>query len=682
MQDPYKDNLPFWNVTANGWHCIRKRVCLIVMLYFSCFYDVNAQVFYQLNPVNTEVILKEINKHFAQQGIKFFRSDFYTPPDLNKIGTKKYNTILTRTGQEVSTIRLNNLFGKAFYNEGVSYISEHFFRKAEMLLNRASSNAERSTIYANLADLYARNENFGKADYYYQKLLALPLKNIDLYQIMNAYCSNLIRLNKVNLATEKLGEVQLTNPPKTSLENLFYQMALARCKIALGQYSEAATLSSKSLAASENSGYLYYQCLLESSILNLKMGNPHEALLHLKKAQSFSSSNENEDKAQLFELLSNAYVSASDNKMAYEYLSKKKLIKDSVYKQLKFKNLLELEFQYEKNKQSEELTRKEKTVKILRQDQKLLDQRRQIEKSKVLQAKLIAQERQTELNIKEKDINYFKKQLSSRERQLSRAEVIKWVTITAGILLTIILFLVYRQFRLKSRSKKLIERKNNLLQELLSERTSLMQEMHAQVKGNLNTVIGLLKPKSTEVDNSALKALKDSENRIFAMSLIHEKLFRTESLSQINIKDYVGELIANLNKSFRSGDNISIVLRIEPVFLNQEQAVPLGIIINEAVTNAFKYAFPNRKEGTVWISFTEGPDGFFNLLIRDDGVGLPPGFKIRTIVSLGFKLIKGLAHQLDGELEITSEGGTCLAVYNIRQTIGKTLTSNREAQLV
>jgi len=644
---------------------MKRLVLVLVFVFFGAYFGI-AQVFYEVNPINTNLLLTKINRHFAARQIKFTASDFIAPPIIKTVGGDKYNTILSRTSKEISTIALNNLFGKIYYNENVPYLSEHFLLKSEKLLTQSSSNSDRSEIYANLADLYAQNGNYTRADFYYRRLLKIPSANFSTYLKMNAFTVNLIRLRKAEEASRNLDRVFLTNPPNTLRENLLYRLALSRCKAAKGEFSIAQKLISESLGVSETIGYLHYESLLEAAILSLQSQNPTEALSYLLKAKATPNHSSYSERALLFELLSNSYSLIKNYESAFEYLNKKKQLKDSVFQKLKFKNLLELEFQYENYKQSAELARREENIKLLKQNRRLLEQKSKIEKSKVVQEKLIAQKKQLELLAKQRNIDYLEKQLVSQESLLTRAEIVKRVSIVVVILLIIILFLIFRQFKLKIRSDKSIEQKNRILEMLVMERTWLMDEMHSQVKSNLTTIISLLKPKSTEQDIDVLEALKDSEHRIFAMSLIHEKLFRSENLSQVNIKEYIVELIANLNRSFSNGNHITIKLNIDPVFLDQGQAVPLGIIINEAVTNSFKYGFPFKRHGKISISFVQGSDKLFDLTIADNGVGLPRAFQVQSIQTLGFKLIKGLALQLEGNLEVSGVDGTRIKIGNIK----------------
>jgi len=154
-----------------------------------------------------------------------------------------------------------------------------------------------------------------------------------------------------------------------------------------------------------------------------------------------------------------------------------------------------------------------------------------------------------------------------------------------------------------------------------------------------------------------------------AMSLIHQRLYQSDNLTHIEMTQYISELINYLKESFREKKEIKFVLKIESLELDIAQAVPLGLIINEAVTNAMKYAFPDGGLGTISMLLKHINNGQNELIISDNGIGLPEDFDIEAQHdSLGLNLIRGLTDQINGELDIKSDNGTFLRI-TFRETL-------------
>ena len=197
----------------------------------------------------------------------------------------------------------------------------------------------------------------------------------------------------------------------------------------------------------------------------------------------------------------------------------------------------------------------------------------------------------------------------------------------------------------------------------LREKEVLLQEVHHRVKNNLQVISSLLNLQSKYVeDEKALELFKESENRVRSMSLIHEKLYQSKHLSQVNFDEYINALISDLIVTY--GVNlreISVKVNVENVFLNIGKPIPCGLIINELVSNSLKYAFPDGRRGEIAIELRSC--GEHNLLIvRDDGIGLPPETNLAESKSLGLKLVNGLTRQLGGQITLNNEHGTTFEI--------------------
>lgn len=205
--------------------------------------------------------------------------------------------------------------------------------------------------------------------------------------------------------------------------------------------------------------------------------------------------------------------------------------------------------------------------------------------------------------------------------------------------------------------KKLTE---ETIKQSLKEKEVLLKEVHHRVKNNLQVISSILNLQSSYIkDVNTLNLLKESQNRIKSMAFIHESLYQTKDFTSINFSEYVVNLSKNLIHSYSSHDNdVELRLDIDNVFLNLDLAIPCGLIINELVSNALKYAFPaSIKEGEIVVGLHVKGDNL-QLIISDNGIGLPKDIDYRNTESLGLQLVVTLVDQLNGTVSLENKNGT------------------------
>jgi two-component sensor histidine kinase len=187
----------------------------------------------------------------------------------------------------------------------------------------------------------------------------------------------------------------------------------------------------------------------------------------------------------------------------------------------------------------------------------------------------------------------------------------------------------------------------------------LLKEVHHRVKNNMQIISSLLNLQIDYLNNEdAIDVLKESQNRVKSMAMIHEKLYLSEDLTQINFADYIQNLVSNLFYSYNIKESqIKPIIKIEDVNLNIETAIPCGLIINELISNCLKYAFPNQMKGEIIITLKSIEDKF-ELVISDNGIGLPEKININKIKTLGLLLVNSLTEQIDGKISIYKKDGT------------------------
>jgi PAS domain S-box-containing protein len=197
------------------------------------------------------------------------------------------------------------------------------------------------------------------------------------------------------------------------------------------------------------------------------------------------------------------------------------------------------------------------------------------------------------------------------------------------------------------------------LQQLLNEKVTLLKEVHHRVKNNMQMISSLIRLQSRRINNpDILRSLEDSQNRIKSMALVHEMLYKSEDLSEIDLDEYIRHIVCNIQSSYSTpGMNILFHYKIDHVRLGIDQVIPSGLIVNELVSNSLKYAFKGKLEGNIGISLEDHKD-HAELVIQDDGSGLPADLKIEDVTTLGLQLVDSLVKQMDGELKLQIKSGT------------------------
>src|SRR6202000_3217878 len=184
---------------------------------------------------------------------------------------------------------------------------------------------------------------------------------------------------------------------------------------------------------------------------------------------------------------------------------------------------------------------------------------------------------------KDQNIKLLTQQGVVQQAELKQNKLTRNIMIAGSVLMLVILLLLFSQFRLKQRTNKEMNKSNLALKQLVTEKEWLIKEVHHRVKNNLQTIISLLESQAAYLENDALKAIETSQNRIFTMSLIHQKLYQSEDIQTINMASYIPELVEYLKDSFINSHRIDFKTNIDPVSLDASIAIPLALIINEAV---------------------------------------------------------------------------------------------------
>ena len=271
----------------------------------------------------------------------------------------------------------------------------------------------------------------------------------------------------------------------------------------------------------------------------------------------------------------------------------------------------------------------------------LMDQKR-VEEMEKMRESFNAAEREKELEISQL-------KLAVEERQKT---YLMWGMVLAVVVLLVLTFAVWNTVR----SNRKLAHQKGIIQKSLEEKEILMREIHHRVKNNLQVVSSLLSIQSRGIEDAkALEAVNESRNRVKSMALIHQDLYREDDLTHVDVRTYIGKLVESLFSSYRvDQERVKLVKEIDAISLDVDTLIPLGLILNELISNSLKYAF-EQNEGTLNVTLKQ-ENGILRLEVSDDGIGLDPqqlegdGF--------GMKMIRAFSEKLGASFEVISDHGT------------------------
>jgi two-component sensor histidine kinase len=204
-----------------------------------------------------------------------------------------------------------------------------------------------------------------------------------------------------------------------------------------------------------------------------------------------------------------------------------------------------------------------------------------------------------------------------------------------------------------------VEERTKQLTAANAQLETLFQEVHHRVKNNLQVITSLLRLQAARSsDEETKEALQKSVDRVHAMSLVHHLLYSSKELSDVDFATYLGQLSENLQSAYGTEGQVSVRTDVGDAWFPLNQAIPLCLIVNEVMSNAFKHGFPEGRSGTIRITLTDLGDGVRELVIADDGAGFPEGFDANKSKGLGMQIIRSLSGQLGGNAVFENGPGT------------------------
>jgi len=494
-----------------------------------------------------------------------------------------------------------------------------------------------------LSESFSRLEQIDNALVHARTAMDIAVRNKfpDIFYVSKMIVDDLLKKDSVRSAASFIRQFTLAHPPTSPLQEQVIVYCNAVIYDHLGQFATAEQCFLKlfSLASAgkkELKQQIYMTLFIDPSEVTIAMakfylhwGRNRDALSYLLKARNTKTTWQLEDRRMLELLLFQAYQALGSFRLALLHHTRYSNLSDSIFNVEKIKQFQTLVMRYETRQ-------REQTLQLVQlQNQEELVQVREI----------------------------------SFQRNMT----------LAGILLLLILsLLAYRGYRLTRKhvrqlqaQQTIIYRQNEVQQNLIGEKDKLLtdkdlllDEIHHRVQNNLTIIISLLESQSMYLNNQpAQAALQDTQNRIQAVFLLQQKLYRGTEGTEVDAVAYILELLDYLCLTFdTNARDITITHMLEYIAFDAAELLPLAVILNEAITNSIKYAFPGNGGGKIRLSLRGLATGEIILQIRDNGVGLPADNRHLEKKSLGLSLITGLAKQLHGICTIENDGGVAITI--------------------
>lgn len=262
---------------------------------------------------------------------------------------------------------------------------------------------------------------------------------------------------------------------------------------------------------------------------------------------------------------------------------------------------------------------------------------------------------------KTKEIEILQRENEIQELQLGRNRILI-ISFTISLVLALVSVVLYaRTNRDRKKAFSLLQKQNESIKKQKEEKEVLLMEIHHRVKNNLQVINSLIRLQCAYTDDQvALDLFDECQNRIISMALIHEKMYESHDLSNVNIQEYIAELSQNLLRSYRLHKNVELDIDVSVKTLTLDTLIPLGLLLNELISNSLKHAFLDDKEdGVITVKLDrDSSSGKFVLEIGDNGIGLPNDFTFNSALTLGIELVVTLSSQLDGTIERIEKPGS------------------------
>ncbi len=524
-------------------------------------------------------------------------------------------------------------------------------------MNKTQDTLSAASFYGTVAEVYMELGKRDKSIYWFKKTLQQwrqeKLPNFSLYYAASLIVQDLIAHHKTQEALRLIVNLVKEIPPITNIQKGCIAQTVAYCYDDLQNYSQAEKYYLEAIVWYNRSGNdfeMSQKVQKEVGEFYLKRNDLEKAGFYLRKALAFSPQKNSPSTVKDIHFMLFKVDSTEGNYLsAINHFRQHKLLNDSIFSETKSRQFAELQVKYSTAKNVQQIQR----------------QRNELEKEKTTRNGILAG---TVLLLGLLGVSYNQYRLKQRSNKLLEAKQIEINQKNESLQ------------HILDEKECLINDKDNLLDEkegLLEEKEWMLKEIHHRVKNNLQIITSLLHSQGVYLkDKAALSAIRESQNRVHVMALIHQKLYQSDRLSTIPMAEYIDEIVDYLLVTFARQDSVVKKMALAPINLDVILAVPLGLILNEAVTNSLKYAFPANQKGRIYIELTVVDNQTYRLTIGDDGVGFPPDLNPNRSRTLGMSLIRGLSKQLGGKLHINQTNGVQISLTFTEEKVGQSEVVN------
>ncbi len=506
-------------------------------------------------------------------------------------------------------IRIFNHLGIAYFNKGNYDKSVHYLFNSLKNAEKTNDSVRMSNAYNNIGYIFERQKKYDKALDYYIKSLKIREKlgaNANLFPALYNIASTSFRNNNFKQGETYLLKALVHSKKRkdtVSIASSYSYLAVAYTKEGMKNKALYYLKQTSKLLPFVKDKYILGQIYYDLSAVYSKNGSFKQAEAYYFKSIEINKKARVEYLENSYKELSELYRRQGQYKNALTYYHKYINIKDSLYTLQKEKTISKIEEQYETAKKEQQI-------------------------------------HQLKSNIKQQKRFWF------------------WVSILSGLLALLFISFIYFY---KKRSSQLAQ-KNQQINKALNEKEVLFKEIHHRVKNNLQIVSSILTLQGRYLkDPSAIEAINDSQNRIAAISLIHQKLYSKESITAVRVKDYIDDLVDNIIQALNiDADKINYISNIENLLLDVASVTPIGLILNELVLNSLKHN-TNRETLNLQIDLYKNNDTIV-LKVSDNGKGLPDDFDYTKAESYGMKMIASLSKKLKADLQFINDNGLTVLI--------------------
>lgn len=507
-------------------------------------------------------------------------------------------------------------------------------------------------VLSNIATLYNLKKQPDSATIIYKEMYNRAAKLKDEGLMLQAQINLALGLNYQEKYTEALPVfIALSNNAQVKqIEDInnAVQYGLGQSYFGVKSYDTAITILKRCLTLRYKN--TKYQSLAAITDLLYKAekakGNYPQALAYYEQLKVYSDSLMNTSRTALIEELDAKYKTAQkEHQIAM--LDKDNKLKD-LSLQKEHQALLLMQVQNLQRQQQISLLNKNNELKDLS-----LKEREQSLLLSQSQNKTAAQQ----LSLLQKDNEV--KALTIKEKQRTNL-----LFVLGFVLACIVAASVFLLFYNKQKAAKILEEKNAIISKSLADKEVLLKEIHHRVKNNLQVVSSLLNLQSRTIsDATALAAIKEGRDRVKSMALLHQNLYQDDNLTGVDVKNYIELLTQSLFNSYNiNKDAIALSTDIQNIQLDVDTVIPIGLIVNELISNALKYAFTETEKGLIEISLVQSTNQLL-LEVKDNGKGMPIDWNYNNVsASLGYQLIKSFVQKMKGELLVHSQQGTQIKI--------------------